>query len=307
MNNSIVIFNPAEIDGMQRVAKAMVASGYFKDTRDIAQAFVKILAGRELGIPPFAAMTGINIIQGKPALGANVIATLVKNDPRYDYRVVKCNDAICTLEWFEDGKAAGESSFTIDEAKRAGLTGKDNWQKYPSDMLFARTISRGARRFAPGIFGGAPVYTPDELGADIDPEGYVDFDTHQDIEGEYTEDPPTPKNPAPTPRQQQTPAQMPPQNNGATEATTGATVEDFEGLPAVFMVGDEVASKKNKAKFTVSAILGGSDIEVANDAGEVYIVNPDKLRLLKRKATQPPAEQPPLIGAFDNGAFAVEE
>jgi hypothetical protein len=38
-------------------------------------------------------------------------------------------------------------------------------------MLFARAITRGARRFAPGIFGGAPIYTPEELGADTDEDG----------------------------------------------------------------------------------------------------------------------------------------
>jgi hypothetical protein len=41
-------------------------------------------------------------------------------------------------------------------------------------MLFARAISRGARRFAPGIFGGAPVYTPDEMGVDTDEEGFIE-------------------------------------------------------------------------------------------------------------------------------------
>lgn len=172
--NPLTVYDDGRFEIMQRTAHAMVASGYFKDVRDIAQAVVKVMAGAELGIPPFASMTGINVIQGKPALGANIIATLVKNDPRYDFRVKICTDVICTLVWYEGGTAVGESSFAIEEAKRAGLTGKDNWQKYPSDMLFARAISRGARRFAPGIFGGAPIYTPDELGVDIDPDGYID-------------------------------------------------------------------------------------------------------------------------------------
>ena len=44
-------------------------------------------------------------------------------------------------------------------------------------MLFARALTRGARRFAPGIFGGAPIYTPDELGAETDNEGYTIVDT----------------------------------------------------------------------------------------------------------------------------------
>lgn len=172
MSNALTIYN--QFDQIQKAAIALQTSGYFKDVTSQAQAIVKVMAGAELGLPPFASMTGIHIIQGKPTLGANVIATLVKNDPRYDYRVKVCNNDACVIEWYEGGKQVGESGFTMVEAKAAGLTGKDNWQKFPSDMLFARAITRGARRFAPGIFGGSPVYTPDELGADVDPEGYVD-------------------------------------------------------------------------------------------------------------------------------------
>jgi hypothetical protein len=172
MTDALAIYG--QFDQMKGAAIALYKSGFFKDTTSEAQAIVKIMAGAELGLPPFASMTGINIIQGKPTLGANVIATLVKNDPRYNYRVKVCDNKICTLEWYEGGKRVGESTFTMQEAQDAGLTTKDNWRKYPSDMLFARAISRGARRFAPGIFGGSPVYTPEEMGADVDPEGYVD-------------------------------------------------------------------------------------------------------------------------------------
>jgi hypothetical protein len=45
----------------------------------------------------------------------------------------------------------------------------DNWKRYPRNMLFARCISNAARWFCPSVFGG-PVYTPDELGAAVDPE-----------------------------------------------------------------------------------------------------------------------------------------
>jgi len=160
-------------DNMQRAAVALYKSGYFTDTKSEAQAIVKVMAGAELGVPPFASMTGIHIIQGKPAIGSNVIATLVKNDPRYDYRIKQHDNTACILRWFENGQEVGESAFLIQEAQAAGLTSKDNWKKWTSDMLFARAISRGARRFAPGIFGGAPVYTPDELGADVDENGDI--------------------------------------------------------------------------------------------------------------------------------------
>ena len=172
MNDQLAVYS--KFDQMEKAAKALQASGYFRDVTTTAQAIVKIMAGAELGLPPFASMTGINIIQGKPVLGANVLATLVKNDPRYNYTVKVCDAKDCELAWFEDGKQVGTSSFTWDEAKAAGLTEKDNWKKYPSDMLFARAISRGARRFAPGIFGGSPVYTPDEMGVDTNEDGMVE-------------------------------------------------------------------------------------------------------------------------------------
>ncbi len=189
MTNALAIYK--DFDGLQRAALALKASGYFADVKSEAQAIVKVMAGSELGLPPFASMSGIHIIQGKPTLGSNVMATLVKNDPRYDYHVKQCDDTACILIWYEDGNKVGEAGFTFKEAQAAGLAGKDNWKKYTSDMLFARAISRGARRFAPGIFGGSPVYTPDEMGVDTDEDGYIDAVTVEVIESE-----PKPEQPA---------------------------------------------------------------------------------------------------------------
>lgn len=171
MSNQLAVYE--NINNIQSAALALHKSGFFSDVKSEAQAIVKVMAGAELGLPPFASMSGIHIVQGKPVLGANVIATLVKNDPRYDYRIKVSTDKECILTWYEHGKPVGESSFTWAEAQNAGLTGKDNWKKYASDMLFARTLTRGARRFAPGIFGGAPIYTPEEIGVDTDEEGYI--------------------------------------------------------------------------------------------------------------------------------------
>ena len=186
MTNELAIYQ--HYDQLTKAATALQKSGYFSDVKSEAQAIVKVMAGAELGLPPFASMTGIHIIQGKPVLGANVMATLVKNDPRYDYQIVKCDNEICTLEWYQNGNKVGEDSFTMKEAQAAGLTGKDNWKKYPSDMLFARAISRGARRFAPGIFGGSPVYTPDEMGVDTDEDGYIEAQVVEVSEPEPSQD-----------------------------------------------------------------------------------------------------------------------
>jgi len=183
MENKLALYNNFET--IQNASAALYKSGYFADVKSEAQAMVKVMAGQELGLPAFASMTGIHIIQGKPALGSNVIATLVKNDPRYNYRIKICTDKECVLEWFENGEKQGESGFTMTEVIAGNINKnwdketstwkeKPTWKAYPSDMLFARAITRGARRFAPGIFGGSPIYTPEELGADVDEDGYID-------------------------------------------------------------------------------------------------------------------------------------
>ena len=172
MTNQLMVIEPEQFETTQRIAQAMVASGYFNDAKDVAQAIVKIMAGQELGLPPFAAMTSIHVIKGKPTLGANALATLVKSHPRYDYRVKVLDGKGCTIAFYENGDRLGDSSFSAADAKAAGLTG-GNWQKFPRNMYFARAMSNSPKWLTPGIFGGAPVYTPDELGADVDGEGDI--------------------------------------------------------------------------------------------------------------------------------------
>jgi len=138
-------------------------SGYFKDATDHAKAIVKIMAGRELGIGPMQAMTGIHIVQGRPALSAGLIAALVLRSGRYTYTVAEQSETTCRLVWQRDGSDIGESSFTIEEAKRASLTGKEVWKAYPSDLLFARALTRGVRRYCADVTLG-DAYTPEELG-----------------------------------------------------------------------------------------------------------------------------------------------
>jgi hypothetical protein len=139
------------IDEMARVSKALSESQRFGSIQ--AQAvFVSVLAGQELGIPPFAAMTGINVIQGKPVLGSGVLAGLVKASPKYDYRVQKHTSEECVIAFFEHGDHVGDSAFTMDDAKRAGLVRPSSpWITYPKNMLFARALSNGVAFFAPDV------------------------------------------------------------------------------------------------------------------------------------------------------------
>jgi hypothetical protein len=167
-----------DVDSLQRMGKMLAMSGYFEKSGNgdqaIAQMCTKILAGRELGFGPFAAVNGIYIIHGRPSVSANLMASAVKASGRYDYKVKQMTAEVCELEFFEIGngkrESLGVSSFNAVEAKAAGT---QNMGKFPRNMLFARAMSNGVRWYCPDVFSGNAVYVPEELGADVDQEGNV--------------------------------------------------------------------------------------------------------------------------------------
>ena len=161
-----------DLNDTLKLGEMLARSGFFSDSREAAQAVTKILAGRELGIPPVASMTGIYIVKGKVSLSSNLIAAQIKRSGKYDYRVTFDGNTGCTVEFFQDSKSVGTSAFTIQEANAAGLTNNETWKKFPRNMLFARALSNGARWYCPDVFSG-PVYTPEELGLPVDAEGEV--------------------------------------------------------------------------------------------------------------------------------------
>lgn len=161
------------MDDLARMADMLAKSGYFKDAREAAQAGVKVLAGLEMGFGAFASMTGIHLIDGKPSVGANLLAQAVKRSGRYNYRVTRHTDTECSIAFYEHGEKVGESSFSMDDAKAAGVASRGPWKAYPKAMLFARALSQGVRWHCPDVLGGTTAYVPEELGAPVDGEGNV--------------------------------------------------------------------------------------------------------------------------------------
>lgn len=183
MNDELVQLTPKmgdispEYQEILMLGNVLHKSGYFRDIRDQAQAVTKILWGKELGFTPIVSLGGIHIIEGKPALSSNLMATLIKRSGRYDYRVKVWTDTECTLTFREKNGAGwedvGSSTFTIDDAKRANVVKPGgSWSKYPKAMLFARALSQGLRTYCPDV-SAAPIYSPEEMGATVDEEGAV--------------------------------------------------------------------------------------------------------------------------------------
>ena len=161
-NKQVVRVNQVTMMELMSMGKTFYESGMFGDLKSAAQAFVKIQAGQEIGIEPFAAMSGIHIINGKPTIGAGIIASRVKKSLKYDYKVKEMTDNVCLLDFYEGDEFLGNSKFTMEDAKKAGTKNTD---KYPRNMLFARAISNGVKWYCPDVFDG-PVYVPEEMGID---------------------------------------------------------------------------------------------------------------------------------------------
>lgn len=122
-----------------------------------------VLAGHELGLGPMQSIRGIYIVQGKPVLSADLMLALVQRDGQCKYmRVVETTDKIATYETLRSGHSEPTRlSFTIDDAKAAGLTGKGTWKSYPAAMLRARAAAAICRMVYPDLLFG--VYERDEL------------------------------------------------------------------------------------------------------------------------------------------------
>jgi hypothetical protein len=157
------------------IGETFYKSGMFPDIKSAQQAIVKIMAGAEMGISPFQAMSGIHIIQGRPTIGAGLMASRVKASGKYNYKIVEMDEKVCKIQFYEQCAILGDkhnnkgwneigvSTFTIEDAKKAGTK---NLDKFPRNMLFARAMSNGVRWYCPDIYEG-PVYVPEEM-QDID-------------------------------------------------------------------------------------------------------------------------------------------
>lgn len=150
---------------IQRQAKMFLASGFFGNIKDLSQACAKMQIAQSLGLEPVQGLMGIHMVQGRLTVEAALLSAIAKRSG-YEFRALKHDNTTAKVEVRnQKGEKLGESEFTLDDAKRAGLTEKDNWKKYPKNMLWARAMSNACRWFCSDAFGG-PVYVPEELGVD---------------------------------------------------------------------------------------------------------------------------------------------
>lgn len=157
---------PKNLDETKALAKDLATADTLPQAlqKKPADLLAIILTGSELGLSPMQSIRGIAIIKGKPTLSADTVGALVRRNKGVCewLRIVESTDTVCTLETKRVGDPEPTKfSFTIEQAKRAGLAGGDNWRKYPEAMLRARCTAAICRAVYPDLVMG--IYDPDEL------------------------------------------------------------------------------------------------------------------------------------------------
>lgn len=134
-----------------------------------------LMKAQSLDIPRATALDNIwwNTAVGKGAMTAQLMASLLTERHGYDIRTVEETDQRVAMTFHRtiDGRRRrlGTVEWTILEAIGACLTWREQWQHHPKDMLWARCLMRGARRFASHV-GTGLAYTHEELADMSTPE-----------------------------------------------------------------------------------------------------------------------------------------
>lgn len=137
---------------LQGMAHAVAASNLF-GMKTADQALALMLVAQAEGQHPATITQDYDIIQGKATRKTHsVLARFQQMGGTVEWHELTDQIADATFSHKSGGRL--RMTWTFDQAKKAGLTNKDNWKNYPRAMLRARCIAEGIRAIFPAALGG---------------------------------------------------------------------------------------------------------------------------------------------------------
>jgi len=135
---------------------------------------VAVQTGAELGLKPMQSLQGISVINGRPSIWGDAMRALVISHPEFEDLHEDKQDTQCTVTLKRRGRSAVVTTFSMEDAKKAGLAGKSGpWQTAPKRMLQMRAFAFAARDlFADALKGIKSI----EEARDYPDEGRVERD-----------------------------------------------------------------------------------------------------------------------------------
>lgn len=152
---------PAEVSWKtaQRVSNTPFVPTAFRGKPEAV--FAAILFGEELGIGPMQSLNSIHVIEGKPSMSPELMRALVaRAGHRIDVKEAS-NDRVTLWGKRCDNDSEATVTWTMDDAKQAGLAGRGAWKTYPRAMLLARSTSELCRMVFADVVAGLS-YTDEE-------------------------------------------------------------------------------------------------------------------------------------------------
>jgi hypothetical protein len=151
---------PQNIDEALRMADIMAkASIVPKDYQgNPGNILVAIQWGAELGLPPLQAMQSIAVINGRPAMWGDAVIALVRGSGLLEAMHEDIGDTSATCTVKRRGEQAESRTFSLEDAKKAGLLGKQGpWIQYQKRMLQMRARAWALRDVFPDVLRGVHV------------------------------------------------------------------------------------------------------------------------------------------------------
>lgn len=191
-------------DQMKERASLLRKSGFLPVTLNTDEKVLTVmLTGQELGLGFMESLRSINVVNGKPCMSAQLLIGLCHRTNQVEqayFEKETDTEAVYVLK--RKGSPEYKSSFTMEDAKRLGLSEKDNYKKQPKTMLSWRAISKAARVIFPDAVCG--LYTPEEIAEEVDlveKEGQVVVAEIHQVKIDKPEDPQKPSEPKVSPEE----------------------------------------------------------------------------------------------------------
>ena len=165
------------VEEMKAWAITILDSGLLPSSINSPEEVITIVQhGKELGLTPHIALNNIHVIQGRPTMSSTMLGALLKKrgiEWRWDedFDAVKGEDGKAqklddgtlnrrtTIHFFWMSQSLGREmdathSVTWAQMALAGYVTKDNWTKYPKEMLRARCMAYAVRALFPEVLSG---------------------------------------------------------------------------------------------------------------------------------------------------------
>jgi hypothetical protein len=123
-----------------------------------ANCIIAMQWGMEIGLQPLQAMQNIAVINGRPAIWGDAMLAIVRGSGLLERITEEPTDTGCTCAVKRKGEPEVVRTFTLEDAKRAGLAGKQGpWQQHPKRMMQMRARAFALRDVFPDVLRGVHI------------------------------------------------------------------------------------------------------------------------------------------------------